>query len=415
MSADGEKTVEVDERAVPPINGRFVSLGRFRFEKDGQSYVLVSNEGTQGVVTADAVVFLPPGKAPAVPGPAEIAKASELRAAEREMKKLKAEAPVREMALSVVEESGVGDIKIHVRGSVHTLGEIVPRGFLKVATVGEAPAVPSNESGRRELGAWIGSEKNPLTARVFVNRAWHWLFGEGIVRTTDNFGTTGETPSHPELLDELAVWFMEEGWSVKTLVRKVVMSRTYQLSTADDAKARAADPENRLLWRANRRRLDAECLRDALLSVAGRLRLDMGGQTFKPDLASDYGFDQEEPRRSVYLPAFRNALPDLFEVFDFADPSMVVGRRNVSTVAPQALYLMNHPFVAAQARAAGHRLLAGTDRTDEERAVRAYRWALGRTPTDAEEHAAVRFVASGGDWAEVFHALFASIDFRYVN
>ncbi len=126
---------------------------------------------------------------------------------------------------------------MHVRGSVHNLGEDVPRGFLQIATDGEAPPIPGDESGRRELAAWLASPENPLTARVIVNRTWHWLFGAGIVRTTDNFGTTGEVPSHPELLDALAVRFMADGWSIKSLVREIVLSRTYRLSTADDPRS----------------------------------------------------------------------------------------------------------------------------------------------------------------------------------
>jgi hypothetical protein len=294
---------------------------------------------------------------------------------------------------------------------------------LRVATCGPTPAIPSHESGRRELAAWVASGSNPLTARVFVNRAWHWLFGAGLVRTADNFGTTGEPPTHPELLDDLAVRFAEGGWSVKALVRRLVLSRAYRLSTADDPAALAVDPENRLLWRANRRRLDAECLRDALLSVSGRLRNEMGGPTFPTGLASDYGYDREEPRRSVYLPVFRNALPELFEVFDFADPSLVVGRRNVSTVAPQALYLLNHPFVLDQARASARRLLSESEpgRDPGARVRRAYRRTLGRAPSAAEERLALDFVGRDGSadpeaaWAQVFQALFASLDFRYVN
>ena len=419
MSADGEKSITVDESAVPPIDGRFVSLGRYQCEKDGQTYVLISNEGTKGVVTADAVVFLPPDRVPPAPDAGALAAAGTVRALERQLKALEASAPVREMVMSVQEETEIGDTKIHVRGSVHTLGEVAPRGFLRVATVGDVAPLPSQESGRRELADWLTAETNPLTARVFVNRAWHWLFGSGLVRTTDNFGTTGEKPSHPELLDDLAVRFMQEGWSVKSLVRRIVLSRTYRLSTADDSKNTAADPDNRLVWRMNRRRLDAECIRDAILSVSGRLRLDMGGQTFKPALVADYGYKNDETLRSVYLPVFRNALPDLFEVFDFADPSMVVGCRNVSTVAPQALYLMNHPFVIEQARAAARHLLAEPARNDEDRATRAYRLTLGRAPTEPERRVALEFVAGSREseaaWAMVFQALLASIDFRYVN
>src|SRR5262249_39566207 len=150
----------------------------------------------------------------------------------------------------------ISDAPIHIRGSVHRLGEVAPRGFLRVASTGSAPPMPTNESGRRQLADWLTDRRNPLTARVFVNRAWHWLFGAGLVRTPDNFGTTGELPSHPELLDHLTVQFVEGGWSVKKLVRGIVLSRTYRLGTGCSGRALVADPENRLFGRANRRRLE---------------------------------------------------------------------------------------------------------------------------------------------------------------
>jgi hypothetical protein len=328
------------------------------------------------------------------------------------------------MAMTVVEEAEIGNAKVHIRGSAHNLGEEVPRGFLSVATRGDIPAMPSRESGRRELAGWLAGRDNPLTARVAVNRAWHWLMGAGIVRTVDNFGTTGEMPSHPELLDDLAARFVEEdGWSVKALVRRIVTSRAYRLATADDPRARAVDPENRLRWRMDRRRLDAECIRDAMLAVSGQLRPEMGGPTFPPALTSDFRFEpKDDPRRSVYLPVFRNALPELFEAFDFADPSLVVGRRDASTVAPQALLLMNHPFVLEQARHAARRLLAEAGPDDAERVDRAYRLALGRPPTGAERRLGLGFVAEAGGtaegpeeaWTIFFQALFASLEFRYV-
>jgi hypothetical protein len=243
--------------------------------------------------------------------------------------------------------------------------------------------------------------------------------GEGIVRTVDNFGTTGEPPSHPELLDYLATRFVEQGSSVKRLVREIVLSHAYQLSTAADARALAADPENRLRWRMDRRRLDAECIRDAMLSVSGRLDLTPGGRTYKENLEFDYGFPQTDTRRSVYLPVFRNALPELFQVFDFADPSAVVGRRGASTVAPQALFLLNHPFPREQAEAAADRLMSDTRLNDAARLERACRLTLGRLPTEAERTLLAGFLQSGPDrraaWTQVMHALFSSSDFRYVN
>jgi hypothetical protein len=433
FSADGETTMQVDMRADPPIDGRFISLGRHRFEPNGQGYVLVSNEGTKGTVVADAVQFLPAegdGAARTVDAPPSAAASTEVRNLEAKLKRLKASAPKRELAMSVVEEAKIEDARVHIRGSVHNLGEPAPRGFLRVATAGTVPPLPGTESGRRELAAWLASRENPLTARVIVNRVWHWLFGAGLVRTTDNFGTTGETPSHPELLDDLAVRFMEDGWSIKNLVRRIVLSHAYQLAATDNRRARAADPENRLLWRMNRRRLDAECIRDTILAVSGRLEQEMGGPCFPTDLASDYGYQQSSTRRSVYSPVFRNALPELFDVFDFADPSMVVGRRNVSTVAPQALFLMNHPFILEQSRHAARRLLSETKTEpgrDDRRIDRAYRLALGRPPSERERRIAGEFLdrsedagdgASAGPeeaWALVFQTLFATIDFRYID
>jgi cytochrome c553 len=338
-----------------------------------------------------------------------------------ELARLKARGPVREMTLAVEELAAIVDARVNIRGSVHNLGEPVVRGFLQVATVGEPPRIPSTESGRRELAQWLASANNPLTARVVVNRVWQWLFGVGIVRTPDNFGTTGERPSHPELLDYLAIRFIDEGWSIKRLIRAIVLSRAYRLSTVDDPRSRTADPENRLAWRANRVRLDAECLRDAVLAAAGDLRLEMGGPTFPASLKADYGYVSADRRRSVYLPVFRNALPEVFEVFDFADPSMVTGRRNVSTVAPQALFLMNHPFVITASRATARRLLAETNLGDQARLTRLYRLTLGRPPTDRERAIGLAFASAGGTgsstpeetWAMLVQALFGSLDFRY--
>jgi hypothetical protein len=288
--------------------------------------------------------------------------------------------------------------------------------------VSHPPTIPSNGSGRLQLGQWLADPENPLPARVMANRCWHWLFGDGIVRTVDNFGTTGEAPSDSELLDYLATGFVENGWSVKKLVRKIVLSHTYRLSSQTDAALAAADPEDRLFGHAARRRLDAECIRDAILSASGKLDLTMGGPSYKAGTTADYGFKQTDTRRSVYCPVFRNALPELFEAFDFPDPSTPTGRRNVSTVAPQALFLMNHPFVKEQAAAAAELLLAEPGLDDAGRIERAYRLTLGRSPTDGERRVIVEFVATAKDeserkraWTEQYHALFASMDFRFVQ
>lgn len=428
FSADGEKTLHIDQRKQPDIDGLFVSLGQYRFEKTGQGFVILENEGTTGHVIADAVVFIPAaevnkarigseGTSKSRSG-GEGKAATELRRLEAEYKKLSDAGPKRELALSVVEESAAEDARVHVRGSVHNLGDAAPRGFLRVATNGKPPAMPRTQSGRLELAGWLASSDNPLTARVFVNRVWHWLFGAGIVRTVDNFGTTGETPSHPELLDHLALRFTEGGWSVKSLVRSIVLSRTYRQHSSASDRARSIDPENRLLSHANRKRLDAECIRDTILSVSGRLERQRGGPTYRANLATDYGYKHADERRSVYSPVFRNALPELFEAFDFADPSVSTGRRNVSTVVPQALFLMNHPFAQEQARHAARLLLARTDLDDAVRITHAFRIALGRSPSVGERRLVAGFVTKGGPelaWTQAFQVLFGSVDFRHVE
>jgi hypothetical protein len=417
LSAEGEKILHVNEQEVPPIDGRYVSLGQYIFENN-QGYVIVSNEGTKGVVTADAVVFIPAdNRDQNKPAPKGAPNGSRLKELEDELKKLQDSGPRREMVMAVREEKSIADIRIHVRGSVHSQGETVPRGVLQVATLGPAPAIPAGESGRRQLADWIASPVNPLTARVMANRVWHWLFGSGLVRTTDNFGTTGEAPSHPELLDALAIRFVEDGWSVKKLVRRIVLTETYRRASG---KPPETDPENRLLSVANRRRLDAECIRDTMLQVSGRLRREApGGPTYPFSLSADYGYKAGGDLRSVYVPVFRNALAEIFEVFDFADASVTTGRRNCSTVAPQALFLLNNPFVLEQAKDAAKRLLGEKLADDRARAVRAWRLALGRAPTDGEAAVALKGVAAAGTadagWASVFHALFASVDFRYVR
>ena len=432
--ADGETPVEVNQRETPAIDGRFVSLGQFRFEANNFSYVLVSTEGADGYVIADAVQFLPAEAVAETQQPAKSTEpiAAEIKRLERQLKEARERGPKRPMVMSVMEEKQITDLQVHLRGSVHRLGELAPRGFLSAASAGEVPPIRKEQSGRRELADWLVSPRNPLAARVFVNRAWHWLFGAGLVRTTDNFGTTGEMPSHPELLDYLADSFVRSGWSIKSLVREIVLSRTYQLASlqSDPSLARNAqiDPENRLLWRANRRRLEAECIRDAMLSVSGRLDLRGGGPTIPGSLASDYGFHYKDFRRSVYVPVLRNAMPELFELFDFADPSVTTGERTVSTVAPQALYLMNHPFVMEQARFAAERTL-NSPRTGSPSPAGseimadinfAYRTTLGRSPTADEFRIAGKHLAQPGlpdeeKWAALYHALFASVAFRYLE
>ena len=434
FSAAGEQTIIVDMSKAPPLAGRFLSLGTYRFGADKQSLVLISNEGTNGVLTADAVQFLRVDDDSTVTTtPVSQAEkklpAGERQALEKSMAKLTADLaalekqkPAREMVNSAVEKKKPTDLKIHIRGSIDNLGVIAPRGVLQVANYGPVPEMPTSSSGRLELANWIVDPENPLTSRVMVNRVWHWLFGAGLVRTVDNFGTTGESPSHPELLDHLAVQFVQQGWSVKKLIRTIVLSRTYRLSAASGEQQE--DPENRLLTHMNRRRLDAESLRDTMLSVGGTLEFEMGGATFPANLKTDIGFQFQSPRRSVYVPVFRCSLPELFEVFDFANPSMVTGRRDVSTVAPQALYMMNHTFVHTQGRLTAERLLSESQLTTANRIDHAYLLILGRNATEAEISLSQQFLKSVTDttgksdadaWTQMVQAMFSTIEFRYIR
>jgi cytochrome c553 len=450
FSADGEKTIHVNQQASPPLDGHFVSLGQYDFEKTDQSFVLLANEGTTGHVIADAVQFIPvdqladeAGKAAgdsAVRSPADddlrqanaaaAADAAAVARMEAEVKKLKSTGPQPQVAISLVDEHRGVDLPVHIRGSVHSLGEVVPRGFLQVASYGESPRLPGDQSGRLQLAQWLADRHNPLTARVMANRVWHWLFGAGLVRTVDNFGTTGEPPSHPQLLDELALELVDSGWSIKGLIRRIVTSRTYRAESVTAEAHVRGDPENRLLAHANRRRLDAECLRDAILAASGQLRLDSAGPTFPDTLSADYGYRHRGFERSVYVPAFRNAVADVLSAFDAANASLVTGRRDSSTVAPQALLMLNHPFVHDNATAAAERLLlASAALTSGQRIERAYRLALGRQPTAEEAAVLLRFVdqtvandkntigdaKSVAAWRAVFLSLFASVDFRFVD
>ena len=428
LHADGEDNVFVDETEAPPIDGRFVSLGKFRFEKDGAGFVLISNEDTKGYVTVDALQFLPEGEVVAAEAktdkanPARDVAAKLVKKIEADLKKLVKDGPKRPMTMTVFDDEKPGDTQIRVRGIEKQRGETVPRGFLQVALQKPAPAMPAAESGRRELADWIASAENPLTARVLVNRVWAWLFGSGIVRTVENLGTTGEKPSHPELLDYLALRFTEEGWSLKRLVREIVLSHTWQLAVA---KPGVADPENRLFAHANRRRLDAEQIRDTLLAVSGELKIDYLGPNIggAGDIDAnnfsaqntEYGYVYADLRRSVYTPAFRNKRLELFEVFDFGDINASISQRNVSTVAPQALFFLNNQFVVEQARAAAARTL---ELPDAARIDAIFRRTLGRAPTATERAKCVRFLGAEPSletWAQLHQTLFACVDFRYLD
>lgn len=230
----------------------------------------------------------------------------------------------------------------------------------------------------------------------------------------------GQSPTNLELLDHLALRFMEEDWSIKKLIRQVMLSRVYQLSSSTDTAQEKLDLENLLHWRQNRRRLQAEAIRDSILAVSGSLDRSLGGATVKPGTKTEYGYKFEGTRRSIYTPVFRNTLPQIMEVFDFADPNLVTGKRTTSSVATQALFLMNNPFVQQQAIAASARLLADKASNDATKKIDyAYRLTLGRNPTVREKQIILDFIKKAEDtetaWTQVFQSLFSSLDFRYLN
>ena len=344
---------------------------------------------------------------------------SDLKKLEDQLKELKSKSPAKVVAMGVEEEKKIGDINICIRGNVHTPGAIAPRGFIQAVKVQNPPKIPDSQSGRKEFAQWLGDSTNSLTHRVYVNRVWHWLFGSGLVRTTDNFGTTGEVPSHPELLDFLTTEFIRTNFSTKTLIRLLVTSNTYRQSS-ENASA-DIDIDNRFFGKMNRKRLEAEAIRDSILLASNRLDLTNGGANMPANLSTEYGYKFTDTRRSIYTPVFRNTLPELFEVFDFPDPNLVIGKRNVSTIAPQALYLMNNPFVIAESQAAAKELLKIADFNDYQRAERMYLVVLGRHPNDQEKEKILKFLASDGkrssqeSWALLFQAMFSTLDFRYYH
>ncbi|MCC7419653.1 MAG: PSD1 domain-containing protein [Planctomycetaceae bacterium] len=314
---------------------------------------------------------------------------------------------------------GGNAMRIHVRGNVERKGDLAPPGVLRVLTsgpavdaapAGAAPATP--RFNRLDLAEAIASRDNPLTARVLVNRIWHHHFGRGIVSTPSNFGTLGERPSHPELLDFLAVSFMEHGWSLKWLHRQIVLSETYRLSSKADPANMARDVENRLLWRWSPRRLDFEAWRDTVLAVSGRLDRALGGPSQPVD---------GSVRRTIYSKISRSRLDPTLATFDFPDANVSSEKRSTTTVAQQQLFVLNSPFMIDSGKAFAARVNA-VGQNDDERIAAAYRMAFGRAPTEGEREIGRRFLSTAttasGDmltpWQRYAQALLASNEFAWV-
>jgi hypothetical protein len=338
----------------------------------------------------------------------------------------------------------IADSPIYTRGEPDKPStERVPRGTLQVMS--KKPLSIKEGSGRLELAEWIASKDNSLTARVMANRVWLHLFGRGLVPTSDNFGAAGLPPTNPELLDHLAIGFMDNGWSVKKLIKKVVMSHAYQLDSKFDKPLFEADPDNALVWRMSPRRLDAESLRDSMLAVSGQLDstpptgsavskagegpAGFGGGFGRPGGNVTQAInDPRNTQRSVYLPIVRDNLPEALALFDAPDPSLITADRPTTTVPSQGLFLLNNPFVIRSAEAAADGLLKKTT-TDTERIRAAYLSFYGRAPVEKELANSEKFLAAykaqlakdrvpatrqeRETWAAFCQALFASAEFQY--
>jgi hypothetical protein len=365
--------------------------------------------------------------------------------------------------LAAIDGDGL-DGRIHIRGNTKALGDVVPRRFLTAIAGGNQPPIaPGAGSGRLELARRIASRDNPLFARVAINRVWHHLFGRGIVASVDNFGVLGDQPSHPELLDYLASRFIGDGYSVKRLIRSIMLSRTYQLVSRGNAVSDETDPNNLLLHRQNLKRLEGESIRDAILSVSGRLETTMYGPPVKTHL-TPFMFGRGRPdrsgpldgdgRRSIYLEVRRNFLSPMMLAFDTPLPANTVGRRNVSNVPAQALILMNDPFVVEQAkRWTKHVLAASGGRESADKVAadsssnhdaqstsdkltldpssqveRLFDEAFARPPTDEELQAAIEFLKQQADengdaewarsiaaWTSLCHTLFNAKEFVFIE
>jgi hypothetical protein len=343
----------------------------------------------------------------------------------------KADAP---LAMGLRDAKKIEDCKLNIDGESKKLGAAIPRGFLSAC--GGGTVTDLKQSGRLELAKWLASPQNPLTARVFVNRVWLQLFGEGLVTTPNDFGLSGERPTHPELLDHLATRFMREGWSIKKLIRSIVLSRTYQLSSRNGDLKSPQAVENRLslFGQHQRRRLDAETIRDTMLFATGDLNPQPASGSLiqhRDVLVNELpSLHQPSNQRSIYLLMLRNSMPPELTPFNLPDATTVVAQRDSSALATQSLYLLNNAFVIEQSRRFAKRLLQ-TPADSEKRIAQAYRHALGRDATAAELQRGLDFLREADSmlastqtdyprreldtWAAFCQALLASNELRYVD
>lgn len=361
---------------------------------------------------------------------------TQLAVLEARIKEYRPDGTPRIFAMAVRERSRPMNAAFLARGEIDKAGDPVPRGVVQVVTR-EIPAI-KNGSGRRELAEWIASPTNPLTARVMVNRVWMQLFGRGIVPTCDNFGAAGMEPSNKELLDHLAVEFVRSQWSVKTLVKKMMLSHAYRMASTHHAENFEKDPDNVRVWRMSKKRLDAEAIRDAMLAISGELEKKpyFGSAVAEAGEGPSRGLERANnlevafTHRAVYLPVLRSTLVESLALFDFPDPNVVQSDRPTTSVPSQALYLLNDDFVMRRSFAAGDRLGAG-DAKAREKIAAAFLAIFNRPATPFESDLSQRFLEDyvktlrkdGGKnemirreaWAAFIQGLFAGADFLFLS
>jgi len=438
INIGGKKTTVLVNQKLPPEHEKLTdTLGVFTVGKGVKPVVTISNNSREnGVVIANAVQWLPleqdkgeqPDKRETEKREKKIAPLeASLATAEKELKFLRKKAPDVPKAMSVVDRADkkFEDIEIRIRGVESNRGERVPRGFLQVAMWDSETGIGKESSGRLEFARWITDPKHPLTSRVMANRIWLKLMGEGIVRTPDNFGITGQAPTHPELLDYLAGKLIASGWSTKALVKEIILSDAYSMAGENpDSRGPEVDIENYLFWKAHRRSLDVESMRDAILTLSESLDKTTSGPSLPKGFKSEFGHQFTTKRRSVYVPVFRNSGFEMFSVFDFANPNFTMGKRFSSTIPTQALFLMNSELVHQHADSAASLLLQEPAVNDEARVELAFRKTLGRRPVSDELALAMNFLRESGDtaqdddakaWAALQRSLFACVDFRFLR
>jgi hypothetical protein len=427
-----------DITVTPDPSGKFTwktaGVGRMF---DEMAYIEVCDRTRTGRLAVDKIVLSdrrePPRDFASLPdaAPEPASPSPELRALLERRAALTASLPQPVYGMIAVEDVP-GDVRLHIKGDHRNLGDWVPRGFLGAIAPPQRPAIQG--SGRLELADAIADPNNPLTARVLVNRIWKQHFGEGLVRTVDNFGRTGELPSHPELLDTLAARFVTDGWSIKKLHRTLVLSAAYRMSSRSTETARKIDPDNRLLSHMPVRRLEGEAIRDAILSVSGALDRTLHGPSVMPHI-SEYqdgrGKPQSGPldgagRRSIYIGVRRNFITPLFLAFDYPMTITTIGRRGASTVPSQALIMMNNEFIAKQA-ARWADTAQGSAKTPAARVRAMFEAAYARPAASAEVARSLEFVKTqarhyGQDpnaafraWTDLAHALFNAKEFIFIR